>query len=57
MVQVKFLKNCGAYTVGDVAGFDATKAELLVKRSIAEKHSPDKNKSAANKPGGNAPAN
>ncbi len=57
MVQVKFLKNCGACTVGDVAGFDAAKAELLVKRSIAEKYSPEKNKSAANKPGGNAPAN
>lgn len=57
MVQVKFLKNCGAYTVGDVAGFDATKAGLLVNRSIAEKHSPEKGKSVANKPGGNAPAN
>lgn len=57
MVQVKFLKNCGAYTVGDVAGFDTAKAEMLVKRSIAEKHSSEKGKSAANKPGSNAPAN
>lgn len=57
MVQVKFLKNCGAYTVGDVAGFDTAKAEMLVKRGIAEKHSSEKGKSAANKPGSNAPAN
>ncbi|MGO3892454.1 MAG: hypothetical protein ACTJHW_15895 [Paenalcaligenes sp.] len=47
MVQVKFLKNCGAYTVGDVAGFTNDKAELLIKRNIAEKHTPEKVKGAS----------
>lgn len=56
MVQVKFLKNCGAYTVGDVAGFEEAKADLLVKRNIAEKHVPEKGKGAAGKQGGNAAA-
>ncbi|MCX5592030.1 hypothetical protein [Alcaligenes endophyticus] len=57
MTQVKFLKNCGAYTIGDVAGFEAAKAELLIERNIAEKHTPERGKAAASKPGGNASVN
>ncbi|WP_213305966.1 hypothetical protein [Paraburkholderia sacchari] len=36
MKAVKFLRHYGAYTLGDVAGFDDERADQLIVQKIAE---------------------